>query len=39
MATVTDRPLNPFDVSQDALYVEDTWREPFARLRAEMPIS
>lgn len=39
MATVADRPLNPFDVSQDALYVEDTWREPFARLRAEMPIS
>lgn len=39
MATVTDRPLNPFDVSQDALYVEDTWREPFARLRAEMAIS
>lgn len=39
MATAADRPLNPFDVSQDALYVEDTWREPFARLRAEMPIS
>ena len=34
-----ERPLNPFDVSQDALYVENTWREPFARLRAEMPLS
>ena len=39
MATAPNRPLNPFDVSQDALYVEDTWREPFAKLRAEMPIS
>ena len=39
MASVANRPLNPIDVSQDALYVEDTWREPFARLRAEMPIS
>ncbi|WP_374528383.1 cytochrome P450 [Novosphingobium sp.] len=39
MATAATRPLNPFDVSQDALYVEDTWREPFARLRAEMPLS
>ena len=39
MASAAGRPLNPFDVSQDALYVEDTWREPFARLRAEMPIS
>lgn len=39
MATLADRPVNTFDVSQDALYVEDTWREPFARLRAEMPLS
>ena len=37
--TNTARPLTPVDVSQDALYVEDTWREPFARLRAEMPLS
>ena len=37
--TMQERPLNPFDVSQDALYVQDTWREPFARLRAEMPLS
>jgi cytochrome P450 len=33
------RPLTPIDVSQNALYVENTWREPFARLRAEMPLS
>lgn len=39
MASAAGRPLNPFDVSQDALYVQDTWREPFARLRAEMPLS
>jgi len=39
MASAAQRPLNPIDVSQDALYVEDTWREPFARLRADMPIS
>ena len=37
--TMQERPLNPFDVSQDALYVENRWREPFARLRAEMPLS
>jgi cytochrome P450 len=33
------RPLNPIDVSQDALYVEDTWREPFAMLRETAPLS
>lgn len=33
------RPLTPIDVSQNALYVEDTWRAPFAQLRAEMPLS
>lgn len=33
------RPLTPVDVSQDALYVDDTWREPFAQLRAEAPLS
>ena len=33
------RPLNPIDVSQDALYVDDVWREPFAKLRAEAPLS
>ena len=39
MVCVDTRPINPFDVSQDAFYVEDRWREPFARLRAEMPLS
>ncbi|MCZ8320737.1 MAG: cytochrome P450 [Novosphingobium sp.] len=33
------RPLTPIDISQSALYVDNTWREPFARLRAETPIS
>ena len=33
------RPLNPIDVSQNALYVDNIWREPFAKLRAEMPLS
>ena len=40
MATVaTPRAINPVDVSANALYVDDTWREPFARLRAEAPVS
>lgn len=39
MATLAARPINPIDVSQNALYVDNTWREPFARLRAEMPLS
>ncbi|MFM5922629.1 MAG: cytochrome P450 [Novosphingobium sp.] len=39
MASIAQRPVNPVDVSQDALYVEDTWREPFARLRAQAPLS
>ncbi|MDP3673662.1 MAG: cytochrome P450 [Novosphingobium sp.] len=41
MATLADRPkaIAPFDVSDVSLYVNDTWREPFARLRAEMPVS
>lgn len=29
---------DPLDVSRAALYREDTWREPFARLRAEAPV-
>jgi cytochrome P450 len=33
------RAISPFDVSSNALYTQDTWREPFARLRAEMPVS
>jgi cytochrome P450 len=40
MASVIEsRPINPFEVSANALYTEDTWREPFAKLRAEAPIS
>ena len=35
----SDRPINPYDVSESALYVHDTWREPFAQLRRDMPIS
>ena len=31
--------IAPFDVSDVALFVDDTWREPFAKLRAEMPVS
>ena len=34
-----DRAINPVDVSANAMYVDDTWREPFAKLRAEMPVS
>ena len=37
--TMTDRALNPVDVSDSALYTEDQWREPFAQLRAEAPVS
>jgi cytochrome P450 len=33
------RAISPYDVSSNALYTEDTWREPFARLRADMPVS
>ena len=38
MASVVDeaRAVNPVDVSDIALYVEDKWRAPFARLRADM---
>lgn len=30
--------VDPFDVSRPELYRDDTWREPFARLRAEAPV-
>lgn len=36
---MASRALNPVDVSDSAFYTEDTWREPFARLRAEAPVS
>lgn len=41
MATIaTDgRAIAPVDVSREALYVEDSWREPFAQLRRDMPVS
>ena len=41
MATLAQPPraIAPFDVSDIALFVEDTWRAPFAQLRAEMPVS
>ncbi len=31
--------ITPVDVSREALYVENRWHEPFARLRREMPVS
>ena len=33
------RAITPSDVSANVLYTEDTWREPFAALRATMPVS
>ena len=30
--------IDPLDVSRSELYLNDTWREPFARLRAEAPV-
>ncbi|WP_298308935.1 cytochrome P450 [uncultured Erythrobacter sp.] len=38
MATAA-RAIAPFDVSDETLYVEDSWRDKFAKLRAEMPVS
>ena len=39
MATTAEpRALNQTDVSANALYVDDTWRAPFAQLRAEAPV-
>ena len=39
MASVAERAINLTDVSADALYVEDSWREPFEQLRTEAPVS
>lgn len=36
---MTTRALTPVDLSDTALYTEDRWREPFAQLRAEAPVS
>jgi cytochrome P450 len=33
------RAITPIDVSDLALYTQDLWHEPFAKLRAEMPVS
>ncbi len=33
------RPISQFDVSDIALYTGDRWREPFAQLRRDMPLS
>ncbi|MEY5006979.1 MAG: hypothetical protein RL764_295 [Pseudomonadota bacterium] len=33
------RAITPIDVSDLALYTEDLWHEPFAKLRTEMPVS
>lgn len=30
--------VDPFDVSRPELYRDDTWREPFARLRGDAPV-
>ncbi|MBX7500822.1 cytochrome P450 [Qipengyuania sp. YG27] len=39
MATLADRPVTHVDLGDNALYTEDRWREPFARLREEAPLS
>ena len=36
---MTARAPTPLDLSDTALYTEDRWREPFAALRAEAPVS
>ena len=36
---MTARALTPVDVSDAALYTEDRWREPFAQLRRDAPVS
>jgi cytochrome P450 len=38
MATIT-RAIAPIDVSDASIYTEDTWRTPFAKMRADMPVS
>ncbi len=36
---MTARAPTPIDLSDTSLYTEDRWREPFAALRAEAPVS
>ncbi len=38
-AATQGKAITPIDVSEEALYVENRWQEPFAKLRAEMPVS
>jgi cytochrome P450 len=38
-AITPNRLISPHDVSDIALYTEDRWREPFAQLRRDMPLS
>lgn len=39
IAETTGRPATPVDLSENALYTENRWHEPFARLRREAPLS
>ena len=34
-----DRAINPYELSDTALYTEDRWHAPFAALRRDMPVS
>lgn len=36
---MSQRAITPIDISDSAIYVEDRWREPFAQLRRDMPVS
>ncbi|HEX4849139.1 MAG TPA: cytochrome P450 [Novosphingobium sp.] len=36
---MAERAISPVDLSDAALYTEDRWREPFAHLRGEAPVS
>lgn len=38
-ATRAEPLITPVDISDNALYVDDTWRAPFEHLRKEMPVS
>ncbi len=36
---MSQRVITPVDVSDSMIYVEDRWREPFAQMRRDMPVS
>lgn len=38
LAREVTQPVDPFDVSRPDIYRDDTWHEPFRRLRAEAPV-